>query len=43
VIVECGFISNAEEEALLMTEAYQRKAARAIADGCADYFAKPAE
>ena len=43
VIVECGFISNAKEEALLMTEAYQCKAARAVADGCADYFAQLTE
>ena len=42
VIAECGFISNAEEEALLMTEDYQRKVARAIADGCEDYFEQSA-
>jgi len=38
VIVECGFISNAAEEALLKSEEYQKKVARAIADGCADYL-----
>jgi len=38
VIVECGFLSNAAEEALLADDAYQRKVARAIADGCTEYF-----
>lgn len=38
VLVECGFISNAREEALLLQDAYQRKAAAAIARGCAGYF-----
>lgn len=43
VIVECGFISNAADEALLVSEAYQKKAAAAIADGCADYFGQTEE
>jgi N-acetylmuramoyl-L-alanine amidase len=43
VIVECGFISNAAEEALLLDEEYQRKVARAVADGCADYFEQMTE
>ena len=30
VIVECGFLSNPQEEALLMTEEYQRKVAWAV-------------
>ena len=33
VLVECGFISNAQEERLLLTEDYQARAAEAIADG----------
>ena len=31
VLIECGFLSNAEEEALLRTEAYQKKLAAVIA------------
>lgn len=37
VLVECGFLSNAEEEKLLLTEEYQRKVAKAIAAGAAEY------
>ena len=33
VLVECGFLSNAEEERLLQDEAYQRAIASAIARG----------
>lgn len=33
VIVECGFLSNWNEAALLVTEDYQQKTAQAIADG----------
>ena len=33
VIVECGFLSNAEDEKLLVTEEYQRKIASAILKG----------
>ncbi len=33
VIVECGFLSNWNEAALLVTEDYQQKIAQAIADG----------
>lgn len=40
VLVECGFLSNAEEEALLKTEAYQEKAAEAICRGIENYFAE---
>lgn len=31
ILVECGFLSNGEEAALLATEAYQRKVAVALA------------
>lgn len=37
VLVECGFISNAQEERLLLDEAYQERLAQAIADGAAEY------
>ena len=33
VIAECGFLSNAEDEALLVTEEYRRKVAYAIFKG----------
>ena len=33
VLVECGFISNPTEEALLLSPAYQEKLGEAIADG----------
>lgn len=39
VLVECGFLSNAQEEALLQEEKHQRKLACAIADGIEEYFA----
>ena len=38
VIVECGFLSNAEEEKLLNDGAYQQKLAWAIYCGILDYF-----
>ena len=37
ILVECGFLSNANDEALLMTEAHRIKLAKGIADGIADY------
>lgn len=40
VIVECGFLSNAEEERLLNDEEYQEKLAWAIYCGILDYFEK---
>ena len=40
VLVECGFLSNAEDEALLQTEAHQQKLARAIAKGVLAYLAE---
>lgn len=39
VIVECGFISNPEEAALLCDSAYQQKLAAAIADGILSFCA----
>ena len=33
VLVECGFLSNAKEEALLLTEDYRQRVAQAIASG----------
>lgn len=38
VIVECGFLSNADEEKKLGTEEYQDKIAFAIAEGIKNYF-----
>lgn len=37
-IVECGFLSNAEEEKLLQTEEYQNKLAWGIYTGIMNYF-----
>ena len=39
VLVECGFLSNAAEEKLLCTAAYQQKIAQAVHDGIVEYFA----
>ena len=36
-LVECGFISNAQEERLLLEEDYQRRIGEAIADGVEEY------
>lgn len=38
VLVECGYISNAMEEASLVREDYQKKIAEAIVQGVAAYF-----
>ena len=38
-LVECGFISNAAEEKLLLTPAYQARLGEAIAEGAAAYAA----
>ena len=38
VIVECGFLSNGAEAALLMTEEYQQKVASAVCDGICNYL-----
>ena len=40
VLVECGFLSNATEEALLKTDEYQDKIAWSIFKGILDYFAE---
>ena len=37
-IVECGFLSNPEEEKLLQTDEYQEKLAWGIYNGITDYF-----
>ena len=37
-IVECGFLSNQEEEQLLLTDEYQNKLAWGIYSGIMDYF-----
>lgn len=39
-IVECGFLSNEEEERLLKTDEYQNKLAWGIYNGIMDYFNK---
>lgn len=38
IIVECGFLSNPEEEAKLKTEAYQKKVAKAVREGVGAYL-----
>ncbi len=38
VIVECGFLSNPEEERLLLTKDYRKKLAKSIADGIICYL-----
>ncbi len=40
VIVECGFLSNAEDERLLTQAAWQKKLAKAITAGAIAYFAE---
>lgn len=40
VIVECGFLSNFDEEKLLNTEKYQKKLAGAIVKGIENYYEK---
>ncbi len=40
VIVECGFLSNPEEEALLKDEKYQEKMAKGIAEGIENFLYK---
>ena len=37
-IVECGFLSNPEEEKLLLEDSYQDKLAWGIYNGIIDYF-----
>lgn len=38
VLVECGFLSNSEDEKLLLTPAYQTRVAAAIRDGIVSYI-----
>ena len=38
VLVECGFLSNSGDEALLQQEQHQKKLARAIARGIFSYL-----
>lgn len=38
VLIECGFLSNANERYLLQTEKYQRKVADVITDGVIQYI-----
>ena len=38
VLVECGFLSNPDEEKLLISEEYQEKIAESIAKGTAEYL-----
>lgn len=38
ILVECGFLSNPEDEALLMTEEYQQLLARTIAAAVAGFY-----
>ena len=42
VIVECGFLSNAEDEKLLLSEEYRDKIARAIASGALSFLSSAA-
>ncbi len=38
VVVECGFLSNADDEQLLCTDSYRTAVAQAIADGIEQYY-----
>jgi len=38
VLIECGFLSNANERSLLKKEEYQKKIAKAISEGVQKYF-----
>lgn len=40
VIVECGFLTNPEEEALLQEETYQEQVAQAICNGILNYLSE---
>lgn len=43
VLVETAFISNTEEKRLLMTDAFRKKIAKAIAEGIDEYYGKKEE
>lgn len=38
MIVECGFITNYDEAELLVSEEYQKKVSKAIAEGVMEYL-----
>ena len=38
VLIECGFLSNANERGQLKSSKYQKKLAKAIENGIEDYF-----
>lgn len=40
VLVECGFISNKDEEMKLLDDSYQRQFAKAICKGVEEFFEK---
>ena len=42
VIVECGFLTNPQEEAELQEEAYQNRLVQAVCDGILSYLKNPA-
>ena len=37
-LVECGFLSNEEDEKLLLTDEYRKEIAQKIADGIMEYL-----
>lgn len=37
-LIECGFLSNTAEEALLRTDAYQERVSKAIGDGIVEWY-----
>lgn len=41
VIVECGFLTNPQEEAMLQDEAYQDRVVQAVCDGIVAYLTPP--
>jgi N-acetylmuramoyl-L-alanine amidase len=41
VLIECGFLSNPEDERNLMDPEYQQRLAEAIADGVLDFLERP--
>jgi len=38
IIIECGFLSNENEEKLVLTDDYQNKMVDSIIDGLEEYF-----
>ena len=41
VLIECGFLSNPQEEALLLTPEYRQRVAEAIAQGVLSWAEQP--